>query len=154
MPNYATTAELTARFEDDATVAHLTDAAGGAIDTAVLTEVLEGAESFINSFIAKRYLVPVVVSGDTGLVQVFNKHTLDLAQYDLLARGDLVSEAKMALRDSAVQWCKDIAKGVIVLPAATTPISTASRSPVVDYGYSDAHTDSERVFNRSKVESL
>jgi len=154
MPNYATTAQLTARFEDDATVAHLTDTAGGAIDTAVLTEVLEGAESFINSFVAKRYLVPVVVSADTGLAQVFNRNTLDLAQYDLLARGDLVSEAKTKLRDNVLQWCKDIASGVIVLPAASTPTSTASRSPVVDYGYGDADSDSERVFNRSRVESL
>jgi len=154
MSNYATTAELIARFEDDATVAHLTDTPGGAIDTDVLTEVLEGAESFINSFVAKRYLVPVVVSGDTGLAQVFNKHTLDLAQYDLLARGDLVSEAKVALRDNAVQWCKDIAKGVITLPSANTPTSTASRDPVVDYGYGDADSDSERVFNRSKVDRL
>lgn len=154
MPNYATTAELTARFEDDATVAHLTDTPGGSIDTAVLTEVLEGAESEINSYLAKRYLVPVVVSSDTGLAQVLKGKTLDLAQYYLLARGDLVSEAKTALRDNVVQWCKDIAKGVIVLPAASTPTSTASRSPVVDYGYGDADADSSRVFNRSKVESL
>ena len=154
MPDYATTAQLTARFEDDATVAHLTDNPGGSIDTDVLTEVLEGAESFINSFVAKRYLVPVVVSGDTGLAQMFKKNTLDLAQYDLLARGDLVSEAKKSLRDNVVQWCKDIAKGVIVLPSASTPTSTASRDPVVDYGYGDADSDSDRVFNRDKVKAL
>lgn len=154
MPNYATTAQLTARFEDEATVAHLTDNPGGSIDTAVLTEVLEGAEAFMDSFIGRKYLVPYPVSADAGIAQVFNKHTLDLAQYDLLARGDLISEAKTALRDNAVQWCNDIAKGVIVLPGASTPASTVSREPVVAYGYGDAASTSDRIFNRANVESL
>jgi len=154
MPNYATTAQLTARFEDDATVAHLTDTPGGDIDVNVLTEVLESAESEINSYVAKRYLVPVDISTDAGLAQMFKGKTLDLAQYYLLARGDLVSPPKLALRDNVIAWCKDIAKGVVVLPSVSTPPSTTSRSPVVDYGYGDADADSSRVFTRGNVDSL
>jgi len=154
MPNYATTTQLTDRFEDSEAVAHLTDNPGGDPDTDVLTEVLETAESEINSYLAKRYLVPVDTTADSGLAQVLKGKTLDLAQHYLLSRGDLVTEAKAAVRDNVIQWCRDVSRGVIVLPAACTPSSTAARSPTVDYGFGDAASTSSRVFTRDSQENL
>lgn len=126
MGDYITTAELEARFEDDAMVAHLTDTPGESADSVVLTEVVESAEGTMNAYLGTRYVVPVDVSSDADLENALKAVALDIAQYRLLTRGDHVSDAKRQLYKDGLQWLRDVAKGVIELPAATSPASSSS----------------------------
>lgn len=154
MGYYVSRDELIARFEDRDAVAHLTDGPGGTIDDDVLDEVIASAEAELNGYLAKRYHTPVDITGDTQLDYVLRGKALDLAQYNLLARGDLISPGKQALRDQAIEWCKDVARGVIVLPAEGTPATTDVRGTMFEYGDNDAGTDSERRLTRDRFKAL
>lgn len=155
--DYATTTQLIARFEDELAVAHLTDNADeGTPDTSVLTDILEAAETFINGYLGRKYLIPIEVAGDKDLIRAMREVTLDIAQYRLLSRGDFVSEAKLRMYNEAVAWLKDIATGKAVLPAPGVHASTTSRSPVMRWGVAGeaGGTESNRVFTRENQGGL
>jgi phage gp36-like protein len=155
MGNYATTAELKARFEDDIEVAHLTNTAStGVPDETVLAEVVNHAEGQLDSHIGMRYKIPVDVSSDTVLAAMLKSATLDVAVYHLLARGDVMPQAKIDARKAVVDWLKEIAKGEAILPSAATIDSTQSRDPIVSWGTAGTGDTSNRLFSRATQENL
>lgn len=159
MGNYASTSDLIDRFASDAEVLHVVDNAAGAIGDATtlarLNDAIEDAEGEVDSYLARRWDVPVDVSGDTQLAAVLKRKTLDIGQYFLIARSDHVTEAAQKVYDGALAWLKDVAKGVAYLPGASPPSSTAASSPVVVYGDNDASSSSsERIFTRSNQDDL
>src|SRR3989337_3538661 len=104
MGNYASVADLQNRFETNEAVAHLTNTIDetGVPDTAVLNEVIDHAEGFINSFCGNRYKVPVSTT-DAGVAAMLKGITLDLAAYFLVARPGAQDFALMQIsHDQAV----------------------------------------------------
>lgn len=157
MGNYASTDELQTRFADAIEVSYLTDTEDtGTPDSAVLDDVLEGAEGSINSRIGKRYLTPVVVSGNTELTALLKRHTLDLAEVFLLMRGPSLSDAKAFQRDRVLEWADKVGDGTYVLTGAVTPESTASRDPLSQWsgGNRTIPDSSGRLFTRDKAARL
>ena len=155
MGNYATTAQLKARFEDDTAVAHLTDSATtGSPDDDVLTEVVNHAEGQMDSYFARRFAVPVDVSSDTVLAAMLKSVALDLAVYHLLVRGGVVTEPKLVAHDKALAWLKDVAKGEAVLPSADEPATTTTRENIFAWGTAGETDSSQRKFSRAAQESL
>jgi phage gp36-like protein len=109
--SYATQQDLSDRFGADE-LAGLTDRAGsGEIDAAVVARALSDATELVNGYLAKRYALPLSVAPDrlTGLV-------CDLARYALYTVDppDVVKDR----RKDAIAWLRDIAAGVVLLPAA------------------------------------
>lgn len=155
MGNYASNAELKARFEDSTEVAELTDSSPTPDET-VLTAIIAAAEGDLNSRLAKRYKTPVDVSVDTELAATLKYKTLDLAEIYLLRRGDHVSETKDKQDDKVLEWAEMIAKGEWVLPGAVTPISTTSRDPVSQWSGSNRtlSDSSPRVVSRETMSKL
>lgn len=157
MSNYATTAELQARFPTAADAAFATDTEStGTPDPLVLADALEAAEGAINSRLAKRYATPVVVSGNTELTALLKRYTLDLAEWHLLSRSDHVSEVKTERAEYVLAWADMVAKGDYVLSGATTPSSTGSRSPLASWSSYNRTlaTDSPRVVTRETMGRL
>lgn len=156
MGDYATTAQLKARFEDDEEVSHLTDSADtGSPDETVLAEVLDDAEAEMNGYIGVRYSIPVTVSGNAILANRMKSLALDLAVVKLVGgRGGIISEAKRDLRTDAIAWLKGLAAGTIVLPSAVTEPSTQSREPLAEWGIAGTGSASQRVFTRATQERL
>ena len=155
MGNYASTTDLTARFESDADVAHLTDTAdSGSPDTDVLNEVIDHAEGQVDSYVTRRYLVPVAVADHTGLAAMMKSVTLDLAQFHLYARGHQQSEPTTALHDKAIEWLRDVSKGVVILPSPDTEPATASREPDAAFGTAGTGDDTSRIFSRDTQNAL
>lgn len=149
MGNYATTAQLQARFEDKAEVAALTDTAeSGTPDPAVLTEVLDGAEGLLDAYIAAQHRTPIAVASDTVLANFMRTMTLDVAQYKLLERGDIVPETKLRAYDNAIQWAKDVGTGDAVLPAAVAQPGTEAIDPTAAHGFATG-SNSTRRFTRA-----
>lgn len=155
MGNYASRAELQARFTDDAEVSHLTDTEDtGTPDTAVLDEVIDDAEAEINSYAAMRYEVPLDVAGDTGLAARIKSLTLDLAVAKLQDRSGNVPEPNETARTRALEWLDKLSSGKIVLPSARTEATTVSRGPVSTWGIAATGDDSQRLFSRKTQEAL
>ena len=156
MGNYATQAELKARFEDDEAVAHLTDTAeSGEPDTTVLDEVIDHAEGQVDSYCAMRFKVPLAVGDHASLAAMMRSITLDLAVYHLYSRGHAVTEATVLLHDKAIEWLKEVAAGSVMLPSPDTEPTTVSRTPLLAHGTSDTSSaDSNRVFSRESQGAL
>jgi phage gp36-like protein len=156
MPNYTTTAKLKARFEDEEEVAALTDtlAETGAPDETVLAEVIADAEGEIDSYLAVRYLVPVVVSGHTVLANRLNSLALDIAVVNLLERGHQVSEAQQRRRDRATTYLEKLSVGELLLPSATTLTTTTTNEPLIAYGTAGTGDDTNRLFSRTTQDGV
>ncbi len=147
---YATNDELKARFLNNAAVAHLTDTAdSGVPDEDVLTEVIGHGEGDIDSYAAMKYKVPLAVADHTSLANIAKSKTLDLAVFYLYVRSNKVPDAIQVAFDKVFEWLVLLAKGEVILPTPDTEETTASRSPMIAFGTSDADDDaSERIFNR------
>ncbi len=150
MGNYATTADLEARFENDSAVAHLTDTwETGTPDDDVLAEVLNYAEGTIDSHLAQQYLVPVDVSGSAVLAAQLKSVALDIAVRHLITRHGKVPESKEAAYDDALAWLLLISERKLQLPSAAALPSTATRDPLFQYGTAGDSSDSLRKFTRA-----
>ena len=155
MGNYASNAQLIARFADEATAAFLTDSTNSTADADVLTEVIETAESEIDSYLSSRYDTPVSLSGETNLANVLKGKTLDLAQFYLMDRKGHAAETNEKRADKVIDWLVRIVDGDIPLPGAdSVPASTQAKTGIV-FGVSDADAStSSRLFTRGKQARL
>lgn len=158
MSSFATVADFKQRFASDAEVAAVTDnTAAEGPDTVVIQDALNEAEGLINSYLAKRYLVPPSVT-DSVVAATLRGCTLDIAVYHVVGgRSDVISEAKQRIYDQRLEWLKAIATGEVFLPSATPLTSTASSAYMVDWGSGDADVDSDdavRTFSRASMAGL
>ncbi len=152
---YAQVAALKARFENDATVAFLTDdAETGTPDTAVLQSVIDRAEGEINSYAATKFAIPMVVT-DTAFAAFLEAMTLDIAVWYLVGqRGDIVSEPKQAAYDNVILWLEKLRKGEVEPPVAATPAATSTRDDQFAFGVGSDESSSNRNFTRASQGGL
>lgn len=157
MGNYATTAELQARFASAEEAAFATDTEStGTPSSTVLDDAIEFAEGEINSRIGKRYATPVVVSGNTELTALLKRKTLDIAEWHLLGRSDHVSEVKTSRYERAMDWADGVSEGKFILSGAATPPSTTSRNPLASWSTNDrdVEDDAARICTRETMGML
>lgn len=155
MGNYASRAELIARFSNEITLAHLLGSADtGSADTARIDEVIGKAEGEIDASAAQKFSVPLDVAGDAVLGNWINSITLDLAVANSHARSGNVPEPIANDRDHVRAWLKELALGTVQLPSARTEASTVSRDPVSTWGIASESASSRRVFSRKTQEAL
>ncbi|MCK5641153.1 MAG: DUF1320 family protein [Gammaproteobacteria bacterium] len=155
MGNYASRAELIARFTDELETAHLTGSADtGSADIAVLDEVIGKAEGEVDASAAQKFSVPLDVAGDTILGNWIKSIVLDLAVAFLHARSGNVPEPVANDRDHVRAWLKELVTGTVQLPSARTEATTVSRDPVSVWGTAGTGDSSKRVFSRATQEQL
>lgn len=154
MGNYATIAELKARYPNDLAVAHMTgDAETGVPDDDVLNEIVDGAEGEMNSYIGLRHQVPVDVSTDTELAALLKSMTLDLAVVRLQTRNNKVSEVKADARVAVMEWLVNVSTGKAKLAAATPPASQTA-DPIARTGTAGTGSGSARTFTQATQANL
>lgn len=110
---YAVQQDLIDRFGADELV-QLTDRANpptGQIDTTVVARALTDADEMVNSYVAKRYDLPL--ASVPGLVK---RLACDTARYFL--HGQSATEQVVKAHDQAIEQLKDIAAGRAVLDIA------------------------------------
>ena len=112
----------------------LTDGTGSTPTAAVLDEVRNTAEGEANGYLARRYAVPVNLSSHADLAGVLKGMVLRLAVYWLWGRKPPPPEQPEKDYNYAIKWFQQVAKGEIVLPAATTPAASASDEPTIETG--------------------
>ncbi len=146
--SYASLSDLEDRL-GSAVYLQLTDDAGaGTPDEAVAGEALGGAEGEMNSFLARRYAVPVAVAGEPEVAALLKSIALDLAEYRLHARRAGVPDDVRAKREAALRWLQLIAAGQAVLPAR----SELAGNPALAFAGEVACAP--RVLSRKEMENL
>lgn len=147
MPNYATTAELKARFENDATVAHLLgDQDSSSIDDALLQTYVDAAEQLIDSRLGVRYQTPidVTVAGQAALMK---NQTLDIAAFKLASGRGVVPETLEKAHDAVIAWAEAVRDGTAVLTSQIVEPATLAQAPRASFGR--ATDPPNRAFTRA-----
>jgi len=123
---YITNADIEERLGSVAYVQLADDDGNGVADVGVVDEARLGAEGEVNSYLGRRYSVPVSLTTHPDLADVLASFTLDLAEYRLRARRPPVPDDARRRRDQAIEWLTRVAEGRIELPSAVgVAVSTA-----------------------------
>ena len=136
--SYATQQDLIDRF-GEAELIELTDRADpatGVIDATVVAGALNDADELINSYISKRYDLPLSPI-PARLVRLAS----EIARYFLYE--DAVTERVKQAYDDAVAFLKDLATGKAALDAAGAEPATSSGSP--------KHKAPERIYTQDTL---
>lgn len=116
---YAGSSDLEARLGSTVFVQLTDDAGTGVADETKAAEALATAEGEVNSYLGRRYAVPVDVARHAQLAALLRNVTVDLAAYRLHARRPPVPDELWRHRSSAIGWLERLADGRAVLPATT-----------------------------------
>ena len=144
---YITNSDIETRVGSAAYVQLADDDGDGAADTAVVDEIRLAAEAEVDSYLARRFAVPVDVSVHPELAAVLASVTLDLAEYRLRQRRPPVPNTAVDRHEHAIAWLSAVADGVIQLPALTPLPDTRSR------GTLGAAFGEPRVLSRDELSS-
>ncbi|MCO6436542.1 MAG: DUF1320 domain-containing protein [Phycisphaerae bacterium] len=144
MGTYLTAQDVVDRIGSDA-AARLTTDSGTTPNTTKIDAVITEAEGEAHGYLARRYAVPVDLTSHPDVEATLRGHVMALTLYRLYALRPPVSETHRNGRNDAVEWLKGVAKGEIVLPAATTPASQTSDTPVASWGSSSANASRETI---------
>ena len=111
----------------------------GEIDDTILQKALDDADAVINSYVARRYDMPI-----TGAPPVLRRHAEVLAWYSL-HRGRHTEEDRQAY-DDTMKFLDDVSKGVALLDVGGSQPASSPAEAVVD--------GPDRMFNRDTLKGL
>jgi len=111
----------------------------GSVNADRVTAAITNAQAEVDSFIAKRYLVPVA----DPLPVTLKNWTIMLTKYHLYARRPPVSEDITALRKDVLARLLEVSKGITSLGIAPIPQGSSEVGGVI--------SGPERIFGRHKL---
>jgi phage gp36-like protein len=127
--SYATNGDIEERLGTAVYIELTDDTASGVADEDKVTEARTAAEAEIDSYLARRWAVPIDVSEQPALAAMLRRLTLDLTEYRLRARRSPVPEDTRLLRDAAVLWLTRVAKGEVIPPSPAELSSNPAAGP-------------------------
>ena len=142
---YVTNDDIETRLGTERYVGLTDDAGSGSANTAVVDEARLGAEREVDSYLARRYAVPIDVSANSGLAALLVTVVLDLVEYRLHTRRPPVPSDVVAKRDAAIGWLREVASGAVELPSAA-PLGA---NPAT--GFRAATTGDDRLLSRDEL---
>lgn len=145
---YITNTDLQERLGAAAYVQLADDDGDGQADVGVVDEARLGAEGEVNSFLARRFQVPIDLAVHADLADVLKSITLDLAEYRLRGRRPPVSADAVRRRDQASDWLARVADGRIELPSATSVAGNTARGTIASVSGED------RLLTRDELSDL
>ena len=142
---YVTNADIEERLGSQAYVQLTDDDADGVADVGVVDEARLAAEGEVNSYLARRYQVPIDLSVHTELADLLASITLDLAEYRLRSRRPPVSQDAVRSHGQAIKWLRDVAEGRVDLPSAAGAAANTTRGTIA------TTTGAERILSRDEL---
>ena len=97
------------------------DSNPGVADETRVTQAREFAEAEVDSYLARRYAVPLDTGGNTDLATALKAISVDLAVHRLYERKPPVPVEIIQRRTAAIAWLQGVANGSIVLPGNVEP---------------------------------
>lgn len=125
--SYITNSDIETRVGHAAYVQLADDDGDGSADPAVVDELRLAAESEVNSYLARRFRVPIDLATHTDLADLLKSITLDLAEYRLRCRRPPVPKDAGDKFAHAIQWLRGVADARIELPSALQVASGTAR---------------------------
>jgi len=142
---YITNADIEERVGSVALVQLADDDGDGVADAGVVDEARLGAEGEVNSYLGRRYSVPIDLTIHPDLADVLNSFTSDLAEYRLRLRRPPAPEDAKRRRDQAIEWLTRVADGRIELPSAIGVAANMARGAIA------ATAGEKRVLTRGEL---
>ena len=142
---YITNSDIEERLGSVAYVQLADDDGNVVADVGVVDEARLGAEGEVNSYLGRRYSVPVSLTTHPDLADVLASFTLDLAEYRLRLRRPPVPDDARRRRDQAIEWLTRVAEGRIELPSAVGVAASSARGTIA------AVTGEKRVLTRDEL---
>jgi len=142
---YITNSDIEERLGTAAYVQLADDDGNGVADVGVVDEARLGAEGEVNSYLGRRYSVPISLTTHPDLADVLASFTLDLAEYRLRLRRPPVPDDARRRRDQAIEWLTRAAEGRIELPSAVGVAGSSARGTIA------AVTGEKRVLTRDEL---
>lgn len=142
---YITNADIEERVGSVAFVQLADDDGNGVADVGVVDEARLGAEGQVNSYLGRRYAVPINLTTHPDLADVLASFTLDLAEYRLRLRRPPVPEDARRRRDQAIEWLTRVADGRIELPSAVVVAASSAKGTIA------ATTGEKRVLTHDEL---
>lgn len=114
-PRYITTSDLVQKIPEKTQGLLTDDGTTLNKDSAILDEAILEAEGEFESYVAKRYDLPV--QAEDGTVPPKVKSTIiTLSKYHLYARRDAISKEIQVQYDAATSWLNKVARGHATIP--------------------------------------
>ena len=129
--SYLTNTDIENRVGTTAYVQLADDDGDNQADLVVVDEARLGAEGEVNSYLARRFAVPIDLVLHPELSSLLKSITLDLVEMRLRARRPPAPEATMRRHDDAMAWLRGVAAGTIALPSASSISPTDLQGPTV-----------------------
>lgn len=127
---YVTNSDIEERLGSLGYVQLTDDDGDGVADVGVVDEARLGATGEVDSYLARRYQVPVDVSAQAELSGVLASITLDLVEYRLRSRRPPIPADAVQQHSRAIDWLKGVSEGRIELPSTSGVPPSTARGPV------------------------
>lgn len=127
---YITNIDIAERLGGAALVQLADDNGDGTADTGVVDEARLGAEGEVNSYLARRYAVPIDVGVHPELSDLLASVALDLAEERLRSRRPPVAEDAVRRIAQTRIWLQRVAEGEVELPAVSPVAASTLRGTV------------------------
>ncbi len=133
---YITNSDIELRLGSAAIVQLADDDGNGVADVAVVDEARRGAQGEVDSYLARRFAVPIDLGLHPAVAGVLKSFALDLAEYRLRSRRPPIPSDAIERHAKALAWLGRVATGEVELPLATdaAPRATGGDGAVVTGG--------------------
>ena len=145
---YVTNNDIEERLGTAAYIQLTDDTGSGSADTDKMDEARLGAEGEVNSYLGRRYAVPIDLTAHAEVADVLKSFVLDLVEYRLHSRRPPVPSAVSGKRNQAIAWLDRVAGAEVVLPS----VDPLAENPAT--GLAAETSSDERIFTRDELDNL
>ncbi|MCF6246916.1 MAG: DUF1320 domain-containing protein [Desulfobacula sp.] len=139
---YCTLDDIFGGIDEEDVIAYTDDFESGIVNIDNVNKAITGADALINSYIAKRYSVPV-----DPVTDMIKDLAVDIAIYKICSRRSAAPEERRDKYEDAVRYLKEIASGKAILPEAAAAPSDSSDHTV-------SISSNSRVFSRDSMKGF
>ncbi|MFQ5765414.1 MAG: gp436 family protein [Rhodospirillales bacterium] len=111
----------------------------GLADAAVVTEAIAQADGVIDSYLARRYTVPL-----TTVPAVIRAASVDIGIWNLYARRSIANESREKRYNATIAFLRALADGKATLGITPAPATTEEGGP------QSSHEEGDRTFTTAK----
>ncbi len=145
---YVTNNDIEERLGTAAYIQLTDDTGSGSADIDKVDEARLGAEGEVNSYLGRRYAVPIDLAAHAEVADVLKSFVLDLVEYRLHSSRPPVSSAVSSKRNQAIAWLDRVAKAEVILPS----VEPIAENPAK--GFAAETSSNERIFTRDELDNL
>lgn len=143
--SYITNADIQERLGAAAYVQLTDDDGDNQADVGLVDAARLAAEGEVDSYLARRYAVPIDLTAHPEVAGLLSAVALDLVEYRLRSRRPPAPPETLQKQANAVEWLARVAEGAVDLPTLAPPTATSLRGTVAKTSGSDRALSREEM---------